>query len=60
MTLFMKYGRKNCDDYFRKLGFKNDSLKYFLNSIFGSMDFSALAFIMMFCMVQPEKMPAIL
>ena len=44
----MKYGRKNCDDYFRKLGFKNDSLKYFLNSIFGSMDFSALAFIMMF------------
>jgi len=48
MTLLMKYGHKSCDEYFRKLGFKNDSLKYFLNSIFGSIDFSALAFIMMF------------
>jgi phytoene dehydrogenase-like protein len=48
MTLFMKYGRKSCDEYFRKLGFVNESLNYFLNSIFGSRDFSALAFIMMF------------
>ena len=48
MMLFMKYGRKSCDEYFRKLGFTNESLKYFFNSIFGSRDFSALAFIMMF------------
>jgi phytoene dehydrogenase-like protein len=48
MILFMKYGRKSCDEYFRKLGFTNESLKYFFNSIFGSRDFSALAFIMMF------------
>jgi phytoene dehydrogenase-like protein len=48
MVLFMKYGRLNCDEYFRKLGFTNPSLKYFFNSIYGSRDFSALAFIMMF------------
>lgn len=48
IILFMKYGRKSCDEYFRKLGFTNESLKYFLNSIFGQRDFSALAFIMMF------------
>jgi phytoene dehydrogenase-like protein len=48
MVLFIKYGRKSCDEYFRNLGFTNESLKYFLNSIYGSRDFSALAFIMMF------------
>ena len=48
MILFMKYGRKNTTEYFGKLGFTNESLKYFLNSIFASRDFSALAFIMMF------------
>ena len=48
MVLFMKYGRKSCDEYFSKLGFKNESLNYFFNSIYGSRDFSALAFIMMF------------
>ena len=48
MVLFMKYGRLSCDEYFTKLGFSNPSLKYFFNSIYGSRDFSALAFIMMF------------
>jgi phytoene dehydrogenase-like protein len=48
IILFMKYGRKNCDEYFRKLGFRNETLKYFLNTMYGSIDFSALAFIMMF------------
>ena len=48
MILFMKYGRKSCDEYFAKLGFKNESLKYFFNSIYATRDFSALAFIMMF------------
>lgn len=48
MFLLLKYGHKNVDEYVRKLGFTNESLKYFLNSIFGYRDFSALAFIMMF------------
>ena len=48
MILFMKYGRKSCDEYFRKLGFTNETLKSFFNTIYGSRDFSALAFIMMF------------
>jgi phytoene dehydrogenase-like protein len=48
MVLFMKYGRKSCDQYFGKLGFKNETLKNFLKSMYGSRDFSALAFIMMF------------
>jgi phytoene dehydrogenase-like protein len=48
MMLFMKYGRKNCNEYFRELDFKNEKLKYFVNAIYGSRDFSALAFIMMF------------
>jgi phytoene dehydrogenase-like protein len=48
MVLFMKYGRKNCKEYFKNLGFTNESLKLFLSSIYGSRDISALAFIMMF------------
>jgi phytoene dehydrogenase-like protein len=48
LILFMKYGRKNCNEYFRKLDFSNESLRYFFNSMFGVRDFSALAFIMMF------------
>jgi phytoene desaturase len=34
--------------YFRSLKFKNSTLSYFLNSVYGSRDFSALVFIMMF------------
>jgi phytoene dehydrogenase-like protein len=48
MILFMKYGRKTCEQYFSMIGFKNESLRYFLKKIYGSRDFSALAFIMMF------------
>jgi phytoene dehydrogenase-like protein len=48
MILFLKYGRKTCAEYFRNLGFKSESIKYFFNAIYGSRDFSALAFIMMF------------
>jgi phytoene dehydrogenase-like protein len=48
MILFMKYGRKSCDEYFRKLGFTNPALNYFFDSMYGGRDFSALAFIMMF------------
>lgn len=48
MILFIKYGRKGCSEYFKKLGFKNETLKYFFSEVYGSRDFSALAFIMMF------------
>lgn len=48
MLLFMKYGRKTCDEYFSSLKFKNPTLLHFFKSIYGSRDFSALAFIMMF------------
>jgi len=48
MILFMKHGRKNCDEYFKSLKFKNPTLIYFLKSVYGTRDFSALAFIMMF------------
>jgi phytoene dehydrogenase-like protein len=48
MVLFMKYGSKNCDEYFRSLNFKNPDLSFFLSNLYGSRDFSALAFIMMF------------
>jgi phytoene dehydrogenase-like protein len=48
MILFFKYGRKTCREYFRKLGFTSEDLNYFLNNAFGTRDFSALAFIMMF------------
>jgi phytoene desaturase len=48
MVLFMKYGKKNCDEYFRSLKFQNPTLKYFLENMYGSRDFSAIAFIMMF------------
>lgn len=48
LILFLKYGRKNCDQYFSELGFRNKFLKESLESIYGSRDFSALAFIMMF------------
>jgi len=48
MTLFMKYGRKNTKAYFEKLKFKNPVLLSFFDSMYGSRDFSALAFIMMF------------
>ena len=48
MMLFMKYGRKNTKVYFGKLKFKNPVLLSFFDSMYGSRDFSALAFIMMF------------
>ncbi|HVN57757.1 MAG TPA: NAD(P)/FAD-dependent oxidoreductase [Bacteroidales bacterium] len=48
MLLFLKYGRKSCDEFFEMLGFKNEKLKKFFSAMFGKRDFSALAFIMMF------------
>jgi len=48
MMLFAKYGRMDCKAYFKKLGFTNKTLIDFFDGIYGSRDFSALAFIMMF------------
>jgi phytoene dehydrogenase-like protein len=48
ILLFFKYGRKTCSQYFNKLNFKNRELKAFLDSMYSTRDFSALAFIMMF------------
>ena len=47
LPIFIKYGRKNCNDYFKELNFKNPRLTYFLNETYGSRNFSAVAFIMM-------------
>lgn len=48
ILLFIKYGRKTCNEYFASLKFKNPDLLFFLKSVYGIDDFSALAFIMMF------------
>lgn len=48
MILFMRYGKKTCKQYFDKLNFRNPTLAYFLNNLYSTHDFSALAFIMMF------------
>jgi len=48
MILFMKHGKKTCAEYFRSLNFKNKNLIYFFDNMYGTRDFSALAFIMMF------------
>lgn len=47
LPLFVKYGKKNCQAYFKKLNLKNPRLLYFLNKSYGERDFSAIAFIMM-------------
>ncbi|HEX2395124.1 MAG TPA: NAD(P)/FAD-dependent oxidoreductase [Bacteroidales bacterium] len=48
LILFLKYGSKTCKDYFHSLNLKNHDLLFFLDSLYGSRDFSALGFIMMF------------
>jgi phytoene dehydrogenase-like protein len=48
MVLFLKYGKKSCREYFDSLKLKNNDLKAFFDSMYGTRDFSALAFIMMF------------
>lgn len=47
MISFIKYRKKTCKEYFNKFKFKNPRLSFFLENIYGSRDFSALAFIMM-------------
>jgi phytoene dehydrogenase-like protein len=48
LKLFIKFGRKTCKEYFSSLKLTNPDLTNFLDSLYGSRDFSALGFIMMF------------
>jgi phytoene dehydrogenase-like protein len=47
LPLLIRYGRKDCNAYFKKLNFKNPRITYFLNKTYGARNFSAIAFIMM-------------
>lgn len=47
IMLMVKYGKLSCSDYFRKLNFKNERLRFFLDNLYAQRDFSALAFLMM-------------
>jgi phytoene dehydrogenase-like protein len=47
LGMMNKYGGMEARDYFKNLRFRNEKLNFFLNSIFGDMEFSALAFLMM-------------
>lgn len=47
LPLFIKYGKKDCNAYFKELNFKNPRLEYFFGKMFGDRNFSAIAFIMM-------------
>lgn len=42
-----KFGRLTCKEYFDKLNFKSEKIKFFLYSMWGDRNFSALAFIFM-------------
>jgi phytoene dehydrogenase-like protein len=55
IILFMKYGRKTCKEYFEKLDFKNEKLKFFFYNLYATRDYSALAFIMMFAWFNQEN-----
>jgi phytoene dehydrogenase-like protein len=45
--LLIRYGKKNCREYFQTLHFKNPKLAWFMDNLFGDRNFSALAFLMM-------------
>jgi len=47
IPLFIKYGKKDFNSYFRELNFKNQKLIYFLGKMYGEHDFSAIAYILM-------------
>jgi phytoene dehydrogenase-like protein len=46
LFLMMKYRTKSLKDYFETLHFKNKKLIYFLETLYGQKDFSAIAFLM--------------
>ena len=45
--LFVRFGKKDCAAYFKKLGFKNPKLTWFLHNTYGKLNFAAIAFILM-------------
>jgi phytoene dehydrogenase-like protein len=47
LQLMMKYGKMDCRAYFDRLGLRNARLRHFLDSLYGDMDLSALAFLLM-------------
>jgi phytoene dehydrogenase-like protein len=47
IILFIKHGKKTFREYIGQFNFKNPRLKLFLENLFSTHDFSALAFIMM-------------
>jgi phytoene dehydrogenase-like protein len=47
IILFIKHGKKTFREYIGQFNFKNQRLKLFLENLFSTHDFSALAFIMM-------------
>jgi phytoene dehydrogenase-like protein len=49
LLLMIRYGKKNCKEYFQKLNLKNPRLSLFFNTLYTERDFSALAFLMMLC-----------
>ena len=46
LFLYMKYSTKTLKEYFASLNFKNKKLLYFLETLYGQKDFSAIAFLM--------------
>ena len=46
LFLMMKYRTKSLKEYFETLHFKNEKLIYFLETLYGQKDFSAIAFLM--------------
>lgn len=47
LLLMLKYRTKTWEEYFEALNLKNNRLTYFLESLFGHKDFSAIAYLMM-------------
>ena len=47
LKLVRKFGRLTCEEYFDKLSFSNEKIRYNLYSMYGGRNFSALVFIFM-------------
>ncbi len=47
INLVRKFGRITCKEYFEKMNFKNERLKFYFNELYGERNFSALAFVFM-------------
>jgi phytoene desaturase len=43
----IKYGKKNCGQFIKEMGFKNEFLRNFMEKIYSDENFSAIAFLMM-------------